>query len=291
MTVEDQKWEQLLRKYGKKLYGDLDDERFEAAEQLLSQSPDATMSIVVDMLNSESTRTRRYAVSLLEYFDNDQAISELVGILGEGWEDIHQPAIRVLGTKATNLLPQLFTGLTHPNDVYRANVAKILGFAKDQQVVQYLLQAADDKNPSVRANIAESLGKRRDSRAVPKLLQLIDDPNTIVRTKAIYALGYIDDMSVVPNLMNKLKPSEDSLVRTATVFSLGMLGDSRASDDLLKLLIDPDEDEDVREQAGEALTSLGEKGMKALHEAISKGDTYAKEISQLAIEWAKTKGE
>ena len=172
----------------------------------------------------------------------------------------------------------------------------------DERVLQGLIAALSDKDPSVRRAAAEGLAKTEDVRAVSPLtarlrdadvevrkativalrslgdrpafeilMPLLADPNETVRHEAIRALGELADPRAVEPLTRELADPED---RRAAIWALADLGDARAVPALIGQL----GDRDVGGNAAEALATIGDvRAIAPIIAALSAADRTREE--------------
>ncbi len=87
--------------------------------------------------------------------------------------------------------------------------------------------------------------------AIPALIRGLRDPDARVRLRGALALGWIGDTKAVPSLARSMY-DEDFEVRQAVVWAIGHIGGVRA-DKVLEKLVNSDDDERIKELAGEAI--------------------------------------
>ncbi len=113
-----------------------------------------------------------------------------------------------------------------------------------------LLTALRDDERFVRRESAWAL-IRIGQPAIPALLRALRDPDARVRERAALALGWIGDSKAMQPLVRSLY-DEDIKVREAVVWAIGHIGGSQAQE-VLKGLVNDNEDERIKEMAGEAI--------------------------------------
>ncbi len=94
--------------------------------------------------------------------------------------------------------------------------------------------------------------------AIPALLRALRDPDARVRERAALALGWIGDSKAIQSLVRSLY-DEDIKVREAVVWAIGHIGGSQAQE-VLKGLVNDNEDERIKEMAGEAIARQSRRG-------------------------------
>ncbi|MHC4277556.1 MAG: HEAT repeat domain-containing protein [Planctomycetota bacterium] len=120
-----------------------------------------------------------------------------------------------------------------------------------------LLTALRDDERFVRRESAWAL-IRIGQPAIPALLRALRDPDARVRERAALALGWIGDSKAIQSLVRSLY-DENIKVREAVVWAIGHIGGSRAQD-VLKSLVNDNEDERIKEMAGEAIARQSRRG-------------------------------
>ena len=175
------------------------------------------------------------------------------------------------------LSPQRIEGLIQqvndPNETVQIDAIEGLNdnleFISDSihpKVVESLINALEDDNPSVRWRAADTLGKIGDPMAVEALINALGDEDTSVRNHArsaiveiggpvavdalintlgdeervsyaVETLGEIGDASAVEPLINVLEEGSYN-VQNGAIVALGKIGDIRAAPALVKCLMD-----------------------------------------------------
>ena len=183
--------------------------------------------------------------------------------------------------------------LKHGSANRREYAANLLAETVDVRVTDSLIGALDDKNWKVRLEAIDSLGKRKDPRAVKPLIKaltsttyytqpehaakalvnigapaveelcaVLENPHSIGRFYAAWALGEIGDNRAVEPLLNSLH-DEWIRVRWTAAESLGKINEKRSAEALIPVAL-RDNDRKVRQNAAEALETIGYPGLNVL---------------------------
>jgi HEAT repeat protein len=122
---------------------------------------------------------------------------------------------------------------------------------------EFLIEALKDIPVQVRSTAAQALGILRDSQAAPALVAALKDESPTVRMHAANALAEIkheSEQSVVSSLRGALQDPDPSVRRAAAV-ALGKSADTDSLD-VLRGIAKKDQDENVRQAAGQAVVRL-----------------------------------
>ncbi|HKS45307.1 MAG TPA: HEAT repeat domain-containing protein [Amycolatopsis sp.] len=136
-----------------------------------------------------------------------------------------------------------------------------------------LLEAMGTGSAMVRATTVDVLGLIRALRAVPVIASALRDPEPEVRVRAVHALRLIGTRAVRRPLLAAVAPRQPPAVRAMAAHALGELGYPSVATRLSALLTDPVPQ--VAHNAAVALTRLGARGMKALHDHARNPGTPA----------------
>lgn len=130
-----------------------------------------------------------------------------------------------------------------------------LGFVANVHDLDLLATAATDSDPTVRSIAIGSIpDPAGDDQAFGVLVQALRDPDEHVRVSAVSRLGYSGRGDAVAPLAT-LAADRAPRVRSMLAYALGQLRNVETTPALLRLL--HDSDRHVREQAGQALGSVG----------------------------------
>lgn len=154
-----------------------------------------------------------YAVSAI----NDEYRNQYVDLLKKGNIDEKKLALNKAWFflqskdygKDFRLLEPLLEALRDKNPSIRETAAvslrNIEGLETKKKLVPFLIDALTDKNPKVRQEAAVTLAGYKDSRALEPLLKLLDDEDPWVRLSGVFALGELRYNGSFNSLFNILK--------------------------------------------------------------------------------------
>jgi len=129
-----------------------------------------------------------------------------------------------------------------------------LGRIGSRDAIDALTAALEEPVPTSRWHAAMAGLEAAGPAAVRPLADLLDSRDVYVRRNAAEALGWIGVPDATPALVDALR-DRDEVVRSKAAWSLGIIGDAAAERALLRVSAS-DPSQEVREQAGRALTLL-----------------------------------
>jgi hypothetical protein len=135
--------------------------------------------------------------------------------------------------------------------------------------------------PDGKVHAVSALGLQHTPKAVPAILAHLNHSNKEIRIHSARALGNIGSAEACPALCETMHDTEWE-VRAACARSLGLLKVKSALPVLLEGLGDPAWW--VRYNSADSLAELGEEGVKALKEACTHDDKFARDISRLVLQ-------
>ena len=142
---------------------------------------------------------------------------------------IGKPALRELVKMLNNLEPG--------EDIWRGEIAFLLGRFEDKEAAPELIRLLENENSYIRRNAIEALGKIRSPEAIPALISNLSDEDSIVREAVVYALGEIRDYGATEYLLARIKDeNEFEGVKLTAIKALAQIKDIRVTDELLKQL-------------------------------------------------------
>jgi HEAT repeat protein len=154
-------------------------------------------------------------------------------------------ALRLLSAEGTDeAVDRLLGVLRQPNDLIRAEAARLLGFidlpkGADTRVRLALVAKLSDSAPEVRREIARSIGLRGATEATLVLAHLLDDPDPERRLSAAEALGLLADPRGLPALTRALDRGDEPNVMLELLRAYARFPGPTVDQHLLELLDAP----------------------------------------------------
>ncbi|MCK4911606.1 MAG: HEAT repeat domain-containing protein [Thermodesulfovibrionales bacterium] len=236
-------------------------------------SSSSYFDMFIRLLKHDDGHVRSYAAQGLANIGDVRAVGELMGTLGDPYEDVQESVVRALVSLKDGIdIDALFAFLKDDNPVLRRNAVMVfgsvgtshivsrLGFTlKDDDVTvrlavvkalasigtesahESLLGALSDEDPSIRSAAATSFGKAGVDRYVNHVRVLLADSDDMVRVYACKALGLIGSQEDIPELSDLLD-DENGFVAIAAIEAMGSLGGDEAKEILLGQLSNPDQE-------------------------------------------------
>jgi len=243
--------------------------RYEAAQWLGKQGDARAVDGLVGVLNDDTPKVKYAALSGLVKIGSTTAATPTITALLDDLDSrlwkllaldigmrLRNGLFAMVEPDNTDVADLLVAALDDANltENQRALVIRLIGRTQDTRLVPTFIDMLMIGSEMLQGAAAESLGYIGDTRAVPALVTVLENADSAVREITINALGRIGDPSAGDALL-PLLDSDDEWTRRATANALADLGDRRAVRKLLRMQRD-DENQDVREMAGQALTRL-----------------------------------
>lgn len=256
-----------------------------AIESLGNLEATAATSVLVPMLYRGSDEKRAKVAFALGQVGGDDAIRALVLALGnEALRPAAREALHKVGEKAIPQLLLCLGGKLEDCDVTTAVllckdlasprttpilleelarrrvkpelVIRSLGASRDARAQAPLLALLDDADASVRKAALQEVHAILDGRSADVLIHVLDDKDTDLGRMAAAYLGELRARAAVPRLLDLARETGPVEVRLSAVAALGQIGDTRATEALVSLLLD--EDHDLKRAASDALALLAD---------------------------------
>lgn len=146
-------------------------------------------------------------------------------------------AIRALGKIGGDEVLQPLIYIMEKNSLTRRETAETLGDLKNDLAVEPLAMVLNNESEEqdAREAAAEALGKIANKTAIMELIKALDIKLCLVEEKASSVLKEIGEPAVEP-LISALKDDSQSIRKNA-IFILGEIGDKKATDALLSILV------------------------------------------------------
>ena len=206
--------------------------REEAAVALGRSKSPSSQTNLQKMLSSEDAVVRELAVHGLREDNADASIHWLIDALTDSVNKVRNVAERSL--------------------LKRADQMSAVG-------VEKLLQLLSHPVPLTRSPAARLLGQTKSDRALDPLLAMLEAEEWLARMWAAKGLGDLGKSDALPKLINVMNNDEKNRVRAAAVEAVAALRPTN-TEELLKEVLERDDDEGVQKVANEALLALGFEG-------------------------------
>lgn len=150
----------------------------------------------------------------------------------------------------------------------------------DDEAVDALLFALDDKNSNNRVEAAATLGIMRSEKAIPQLTYYLNSPNQKMARTCVRALGYIGKTDTGASLVPMMKHAD----RDVVMDSIRVLGQFRYLPALPELtrFLEYNRDERYKEIALQAVSRIGDPSSEPVMKKYYSSDN--KILRQFAIE-------
>lgn len=125
------------------------------------------------------------------------------------------------------------------------------------------------------------LGALKTGGAETALLAALHSAEGRVRAQAAISLATLRSLAAVDSLLELLPPGRDAEMRSLAVYALGEIGDERATEPLLGILVDEGESAKLRAEAADALATLGAR--EAVPELLRCLESEAAELRFWAV--------
>ncbi|MBF8292719.1 MAG: hypothetical protein HW392_1546 [Steroidobacteraceae bacterium] len=230
---------------------------------------------------------RMHIIALLARFNTSKVRAALTGTLKDPNKLVRSAALQALAAMEGPVDPAQVAPLLRDSDldVQKRAAVEVLNVVGDESSVRYLLQAIKDADWWVRSRAADALGKiggpqvisaaialvsdrdeevrrtaieilnqTKDERAVSHLLEATKDTDWWVSERAVDALGAVGSRKAVARLLEMMQSNPKSV--PTIVRALGKIGDSAATDSIMRALDRPETD--IRVEAIAALVRLAD---------------------------------
>jgi len=198
-------------------------------------------------------------------------------------EDVRGAALRALGRiRDPRAIPGLIEALGVAESFLPPRIAEILVRFGAEAVPALIAELGMVERDVRRMWAAEILGWIADPRAAVPLIESLGDVNPEVRAKAAGALGKLGESRAVDRLLEMLLSDPIPFVRTRVAQALGAIGHPKVIDHLIHVLKDPEWW--VRIRAIEALEQIGTPSVGALLVALEDEDPEVSRRAATALE-------
>jgi HEAT repeat protein len=237
-------------------------------------------------LQSRRWERRMQAAEHLGYLGDKGSVSALVEALRDPIIAVRLSAAHALAALgATQHIRDIVLTFDLPGEMNQRRVAEALrdfGPAGTPQLLEILADRRGAYSDNAVGMVVRVLGMLRAPEAVEPLVPLLEHPEFRVRLNTVRSLGLIGDHGTADKVA-RLANDPAWEVRNVVIQSLGRMRSERHATILADAL--RDSSWWVRFSAAQALWSLGDKGRRALTEAMTGSpDRYARDMSRQILE-------
>jgi len=236
------------------------------------------LSILNTMLQSDQEVMRKSALFTLKFFPADEVESLLAKDPGThlvqpyftaGTRDEKKRIIKIIvASKNVSNAPLLTEFLSREEDeITRASLLMALGKVGNLESIEVLKQYLDDPVDRVRANVVEAIGMLNPDDIYDILHKHLADTNNRVRANAVVALKDCRQVNHY-GILKEMIQSDQSLMKLSAVYAIMDLEREQLYV-LLGMLLEKEEDQQVRQRAVESLSILSERGSKMAQNFIN----------------------
>jgi HEAT repeat protein len=207
-------------------------------QALVSHGKQVT-ELLIEQLLAPEIETRRAAVIALGQIGDAQAVPVLLERL-DADPDLLIPIADALAQIGDHrAFGSLLNLAGHPNAVVRQAVVAALNSLGHPQMLPYVMERLQDRDPNVRESAVKIAGYFAFSECIPLLLDCCRDSYEQVRRAAIELIPYLENESVLSVLVEALQ-TDTPKVRAAATRALGQVDRAFALPYLLTTLQDSD---------------------------------------------------
>jgi HEAT repeat protein len=225
-------------------------------------------------------QVRQDAATALGELRDARAVEPLIGALGEGDLELRQRATVALAAIGAPAVEPLIEALGKGNDDGLGH-AEVALYQIGAPAVELLIRSLGDRNSEVRQRAFQALQYiKLDPRAGELLVKALEDDS--MRSHAALLLGKIGDARAIESLIEVLLNGDPRDHRHDAALYLGTIGDARAIGPLIIALRDMDIDPRLGQYAAIALGKIKDaRAVEPLIRALGNGDVYPYATSAL----------
>lgn len=230
--------------------------RLDASHKLLVIGKPAVEPLI-QVVRSGDERSRFIGAQLLGKIGDTRAVEPLIEMLNSDSVPLRQAAVEALGKLADERCVQPLSDLLIDDPVasIRVKAAEALGFLKYIEAEDVLVEALGDSSAEVRRGALIALDSFWDSRLDSIFVKMSEDANDNVRYTAVQILRRSKIQGTLTRFIELLSDNVPD-IRQEAAYALGEIGDKKAVDPLVKMLVKYYDDEADRRAAQETLKKL-----------------------------------
>lgn len=244
----------------------------EGATEALGRIGEPAVKWLLTMLSSENRILRMSAVVALGEVGGETVVGPLIEALNDDDGEVRAETANALGKiKDKRSIAPLVALLPDWHFECRAKTAWALGEIGDRQAVEPLIETLNHAGPWMVRHVARALGKIGDSRAVEPLMRELVNRRGLEEKDIAWALGNLRARKAMPQLIGLLPKGGGTT--EVTCWALGMIGDRRAVNPLIEVMMTSQEDVGwVSSDAARALGMIGDgEAAEALLASMREG--------------------
>lgn len=218
-------------------------------------------------------------------FERLLAVANNKDMTSEGEIDFRTMTIELIGKfkdeRAFNELKNIADNEEQLVGIRAYAVQQMRGASQDDKIFNYLVLQLKNPEPLIRSIAAFRLGigEPGNAKAGPYLMPLLNDEDSRVRNRTIRALGAIKYKGAVNELIQKLivddkgKDLNEKVIKGVAAEALGQIGDERAIEPLIAILLDKSRERFVRTTTIKALTNFKDDRVVTALIKVTKEDS------------------
>lgn len=228
----------------------------------MSKQNELDLSFIIEELDSDHWAERIQGIEELNQLDPPEAFDLLISMLKDPHPDVVKHTIYILGQrKDPRAFEPLVQLLSHQDWMICEAALSTLADIGLLSLEPFLTALGDKDLQELAADILAEAGEK----VVDPLLHLLNEPNTRKRIGAAMALSYVGNFKAIqPLLQLLLNKQEDSELRSWAAYALGQYNTKEVIESLTATLMDKSEATIVREKAVRALSLVKNEEVSSL---------------------------
>lgn len=217
---------------------------------------------ILNGLSNGTASSKAGMLYLLRGFEDERSEPAILQQLDDPDEHVREAACSALEVVGTNTATnKLIAAMSDPQPKVRAAAARAAGCIGDDRAFNQLIALLDDSSTKVKSSALSALGKYNDPKCLAINIQYLNHPESTIRRSALSNLIEKPDAKAVEHLIPLLHEHR-SASRAAE--ALGKTKDSRAVEALINILVGRNkenggrDDMDLRRKAAGLLDDMGD---------------------------------
>lgn len=218
---------------------------------------------ILNGLSNGTASSKAGMLYLLREFKDERSEAAILTQLDDPDEHVREAACKALEVVGTNnATDKLMGAMKDQQPKVRTAAARAAGLIGDARAFNQLIALLDDSSTEVKASALSALGKYNDPKCLPITIQYLTHPESAVRTSALLNLIEKPDAKAVEYLLPLLNENRSASLAAE---ALGKTKDSRAAEALINILVGGDKNNgdranmELREKLAGLLGDMGDK--------------------------------